>query len=94
METINKKGLVDIVSDKTNITKKDAAEIIEALFASVKEALVNGNTVDVAGFGKFSVKETAPRQGVNPATGATIEIAAGKRVTFKTSKTLKDLVNQ
>lgn len=93
METINKKALIDLVSERTNITKKDATEIVDAVFTIVKDELSSGKTVDIAGFGKFSVKESAARSGVNPATGEKIEIAASNRVVFKVSKTLKDCVN-
>ena len=93
METINKKALIDLVSERTNITKKDATEIVDAVFNTVKDELASGKTVDIAGFGKFSVKESAARSGVNPATGEKIEIAASNRVVFKVSKTLKDCVN-
>ena len=93
METINKKALIDLVSERTNITKKDATEIVDAVFNTVKDELAAGKTVDIAGFGKFSVKESAARSGVNPATGEKIEIAASNRVVFKVSKTLKDCVN-
>lgn len=92
METINKKALIDLVSEKTNITKKDAGEIIEAVFGCMKEELMKGNTIDIVGFAKISVKETAPRMGVNPSTGEKIQIAASKKIAFKASKALKDSI--
>ncbi len=92
METVNKKALVDAVSEKTGFTKKDVTAVVESVFETIGASLSEGNTVDVAGFGKFVVKERAARKGVNPATGATIEIAASRVPTFKASRTLKSII--
>lgn len=92
METVNKKALVDAVSEKTGFTKKDITAVVDAVFESVATALSEGKTVDVAGFGKFVVKERSARKGVNPATGETIEIAASRVPAFKASRTLKSII--
>lgn len=90
---MNKLELVDMVANAAHLTKKDAANALDAVLASVSSALANGEDVKLAGFGNFAVKERAARKGVNPATGETIDIAAAKSISFKAAKALKDKVN-
>lgn len=90
---MNKTELVASVAEKTAMTKKDAEKAINALFATVQEALVAGDKVQLIGFGTFETKDRAARTGRNPATGATIQIAASKNPVFKAGKALKDAVN-
>lgn len=92
MEILNKKAIVESVAEKTGLSKKDAKEVVEATFETIACALANGDKVDVSGFGKFEVKERKARMGVNPSTGASIEIAASKSVGFKAAKALKESV--
>jgi DNA-binding protein HU-beta len=61
---------------------------VDALFATVADALRRGETVELTGFGSFSVVETAARTGRNPRTGEPLAISAGRRVRFKPSKSL------
>ncbi|MDY5251857.1 MAG: HU family DNA-binding protein [Erysipelotrichaceae bacterium] len=89
---MNKKALVDAIAAKTNSTKKETTELVDAVFSTITEELSKGNTVDIAGFGKFVVNERAARTGRNPFTGETMEIAASKAPAFKASKTLKSVV--
>ncbi len=90
---MNKTELVANVADKAGLTKKDAEKAVNALFDSVQKALVEGDKVQLIGFGTFEVKERAARKGRNPQTGAEIEIAASKNPVFKAGKALKDAVN-
>ncbi len=89
---MNKTDLINAVAAKAEITKKDADKAVAAVLASIEEALVNGEKVQLIGFGTFEVKERAARTGHNPQTGATIEIAASKIPAFKASSTLKNAV--
>ena len=91
-EVLNKKGLIDVVANKLDITKKDATVAVETVFEAITEALVNGNKVDISGFGKFEVKTRAERTGINPATKETIQIPATKAPGFKAAKGLKEAV--
>lgn len=91
-EILNKKALSEIVAEKLEITKKDAALAVEATFETVMEAMSKGNKVDISGFGKFEVKERSARQGINPATKEPIQIAATKVPAFKAAKALKEAV--
>jgi len=90
---VNKTELVANVADKAGLTKKDAEKAVNALFDSVQKALVEGDKVQLIGFGTFEVKARAARKGRNPQTGAEIEIAASKNPVFKAGKALKDAVN-
>ena len=89
---MKKAELVAAVAAKANITKKDADAALAALAAVVAETLKAGDEVTVANLGSFKVKERAAREGVNPATGAKITIAASKAPAFKAAKAFKDAV--
>ena len=91
---MNKADLVAKVAEKSGLTKKDAEKAINALVASVQEALVKKDKVQLIGFGTFEVKDRAARTGRNPQTGAAIKIAASKAPVFKVGKALKDAVNK
>lgn len=87
-----KKDLADRAAEAAGITKKQAAEAVNAVFDGLLETLKDGGEASVSGFGKFTVAERSARQGVNPATGEKIEIAASKNVKFKPAKALKEAV--
>jgi DNA-binding protein HU-beta len=89
---LNKTDLINSVSEKAEVTKKDAEKVINAVFASISEALAANEKVQLVGFGTFEVKERAARVGRNPQTGETINIAAARVPTFKAGKGLKDAV--
>ncbi|MBF0189463.1 MAG: HU family DNA-binding protein [Magnetococcales bacterium] len=89
---MNKTELVEAVAKKTELTKAQTADVVEAVFASIQEELANGGQVGVIGFGTFSVSERAARTGRNPRTGKKIKIAASRIPKFKAGKGLKDAV--
>lgn len=89
---MNKMDLINSVAEKTEMTKKDAEKVINAVFDSIGEALANGEKVQLVGFGTFEVKERAARTGRNPRTGEEISIPATKVPTFKPGKTLRETV--
>ena len=76
------------------MTKKDAEKALNAVFASIEEALAKEEKVQVIGFGTFEVKAREARTGRNPQTGAEIKIPASKNPVFKAGKALKDSVNK
>ena len=90
---MNKKELVKAYSEKLGTTQKAAGEQLDALLEVITEAMVRGEEVKISGFGTFAVSERAAREGRNPMTGETIQIAASKSPKFKAAKTLKDAVN-
>lgn len=90
---MNKTELVNAIAAKTGLSKKDSDAALAATVEAITEALKAGDKVALIGFGTFEVRERSARTGKNPATGATIEIAACKAPAFKAAKALKDAVN-
>ena len=90
---MKKSELVELIATKAGITKADATRALDAFKEVVTESLSNGVKVPVSGFGTFATSERAAREGRNPQTGATVQIAARTAVTFKPAKALKEAVN-
>ncbi|ASL28847.1 HU family DNA-binding protein [Azotobacter chroococcum] len=90
---MNKAELIDVISIATDLPKVTAARALDAFTASITTALQRGNGVSLVGFGTFTVKARAAREGRNPQTGAAIQIAAAKLPSFKPDKGLKDALN-
>ena len=90
---MNKNDLVAAVAQATGTSKADAAKAVDGVFDAITGALKSGDSVQLVGFGSFSVANRAARQGRNPRTGETIQIAASKQPKFKAGKALKDAVN-
>ena len=90
---MNKTELVANVAEKAGLTKKDAEKALGAVIESIEEALVEGDKIQIIGFGTFEVKDRAARTGRNPQTGKEIKIAASRNPVFKAGKALKDAVN-
>ncbi|VRM18304.1 DNA-binding protein HU 1 [Streptococcus pneumoniae] len=88
----NKQDLIAKVAEATELTKKDSAAAVEAVFAAVADYLAAGEKVQLIGFGNFEVRERAERKGRNPQTGKEMTIAASKVPAFKAGKALKDAV--
>ena len=90
---MNKAELIASVAEKAGLTKKDAEKAVVAIFDSIQQAMVEGDKVQVIGFGTFEVKERSARAGRNPRTNETIQIPASKNPVFKAGKALKDAFN-
>lgn len=88
---MNKTDLVKAVA-ATGLTAAQAKKAVDATLAAVKESLVKGQAVQLIGFGTFAVVQKPARQGVNPATGKKITIAAKKVAKFKPGKDLAEKV--
>lgn len=90
---MNKVELIAAVAAKAGLSKKDAEKAVAAFVASVEEALVKGDKVQLIGFGTFEVRERAARVGRNPQTKTEIKIEASKQPVFKAGLALKKAVN-
>jgi DNA-binding protein HU-beta len=90
---MNKGQLIDNIAESADISKAAANRALDAFIDSVTNALVEGDSVSLIGFGSFSVKERAARTGRNPQTGGEIQIPAAKVPAFKAGKSLKDAIN-
>ena len=91
---MNKKELVNVASEKAEMTKKDAEVVVNALLESITEALSEDEKVAVHGFGSFDVRHRAARKGRNPQDGSELDIPASKTVGFKPAKKLKQIVKE
>ena len=89
-DSLNKKEIASLVADQLDTTKKESLEYVNAVFSVLFDTLAAGNTIDISGFGKFTIAQRAQRQGINPFTKEAITIPASNSVKFKASKTLKD----
>ena len=90
---MNNSDLAEQLATAQGITKADARKYVDAVFAVIADAAAAGEEVSLNGFGKFKVKESAAREGRNPATGDTIQIAASKKLSFAAAKAVKDKLN-
>jgi integration host factor subunit alpha len=91
---MTKADIVEKIQTATGFTKKDSAEIIEAVFSIMKSTLESGEKMKIAGFGNFEVKQKNDRMGRNPQTGEAITIAARQVLTFRPSTLLKQAINK
>ncbi|HET6516415.1 MAG TPA: integration host factor subunit alpha [Thermodesulfovibrionales bacterium] len=91
---MTKADLVDAVFGKVGLSKIESQNIIEMIFDTIRQTLVEGESVKVSGFGTFNVKKKNARRGRNPKTGADLEITPRKVITFKASNQLKDVVEK
>ncbi|MGN0653482.1 MAG: HU family DNA-binding protein [Oscillospiraceae bacterium] len=90
---MTKTDLINAVAAKAEITKKDADKAVAAVIASIEEALVKGEKVQIVGFGTFEVRDRKAKEAINPATKQKIKVPAKKAPVFKAGKALKDAVD-
>jgi DNA-binding protein HU-beta len=89
---MTKENLIETLHQKLGGTKRAAAEAVETIFDEIVKALSKGEEAAIARFGSFRVQKRAARSGVNPRTGAKIQIPATRVPKFRASKTLKEAV--
>ena len=90
---MNKNELIDAIAEEADLSKASAGRALDAAFNAITGALTKQDTVSLVGFGTFSVKHRAAREGRNPRSGETIQIKASNAPGFKAGKALKDAVN-
>lgn len=91
--TMTKADIVEKVYQKIGFSKKEASELVELVFSSLKDVLQRGDKVKISGFGNFVVREKNERVGRNPQTGEQIKISARRVLTFRPSQVLKAMLN-
>ena len=89
---MNKTELITITAENSGLSKKDAERVLNAAIDAITASLVNGDKVQISGFGSFETKDREARMGRNPHTKEAIEIPATRVPGFKASKALKDSV--
>jgi integration host factor subunit alpha len=90
---LTKADLVESIHEKIGFSKKEAADLVEMIFSSMKDRLGKGEKIKVSGFGNFVIREKNSRIGRNPQTGESIEISARRVLTFRPSQVLRAEVN-
>jgi integration host factor subunit alpha len=90
---VTKADIIESVYEKVGFSKKEAAEIVEMVFDTIKETLERGEKIKISGFGNFIVRDKKSRVGRNPQTGEEIEISARRVLTFRPSQVLKNALN-
>jgi len=91
-EKMNKAQLIEEVSDKTGLTKKDVRTVVDAVMETIANSLEKGEKVTLVGFGTFQVMQRKARRGRNPQTGEEIQISAKKVPKFVPGKGLREKV--
>lgn len=91
--TVTKADIVEKVYQKIGFSKKEASELVELVFGTLKDVLQNGEKVKISGFGNFVVRNKNERVGRNPQTGEQIKISARSVLTFRPSQVLKAMLN-
>ncbi len=91
---MTKADLVNSIFEKIGLSKKEAQEIVEILFDTMKQTIVEGNSIKLSGFGTFHVRKKMARRGRNPKTGEDIEITPRRVVTFRGSNQLKSAIEK
>lgn len=90
---MTKQELVEFIADKAGLTKADATRALDATLEGITEGLKKDGKVALVGFGTFSAKERAAREGINPLTKEAIKIPAKTVASFKAGSKLKDAIN-
>ncbi|MCR4726204.1 MAG: HU family DNA-binding protein [Clostridia bacterium] len=90
---MTKNELVKAIAAKAELTGAQSAKALDAFIEAVTEALKNGDKVSLVGFGSFEIKDIPAKEGINPATGAKIQIAASKKPVLKFGKAYKESFN-
>lgn len=90
---MNTTDLVEKLAAAQGLTKVAAKAVVDDVLKAIADAAAAGEEVNFPGFGKFKVQERAAREGRNPSTGATVQIAASKKLAFQPAKALKDKLN-
>ena len=91
---MTKADIAENIQASTDLTKKESAVLMEAVFSIMKKTLESGENLKISGFGSFIVKKKADRRGRNPQTGEAMTIEARRILKFKPSGLLKDAINK
>lgn len=90
---MTKADIIEAIHQKIGYSKKDAADMVELIFDTIKTTLSKGEKIKISGFGNFVVRQKKARTGRNPQTGEAITISARRVLTFKPSQVLREDVN-
>lgn len=90
---MTKSELIETLATRIDVPKKRAEDVVNAVFDSMKDALLENERIEIRGFGSFSIREYRAKQGRNPRTGETVQVDEKKSVHFKAGKELRERVD-
>lgn len=90
---MTKSEFIEIVAERMNIPKSQAYDVVNVVFDTMKDALIEEDRIELRGFGSFSIREYESRQGRNPKTGEKVKVDSKKSVHFKVGKELRERVD-
>ena len=90
---MNKADLAHALAEKNNISEKGAKMVVDKIFEIMSETMLEGQRVEIRGFGSFSVREYGAYAGHNPRTGEVVQVPAKRLPFFKTGKELRERLN-
>lgn len=90
---MNNNGLADVLASDHGLTRAHARAIVDSVLGAITDAAAKGDEIALNGFGKFRIKDSPAREGRNPSTGAAMQIAASRKLTFSPAKAVKDKLN-
>jgi integration host factor subunit alpha len=92
-KNVTRKELATAVNDRLGVSQRNAAEIVDTIFTTMKETLIDGESIKLVQFGTLAVRKKAPRRGRNPRTGDSITISKRRMISFRASKGLRERIN-
>ncbi len=90
---VTRKELAAAINDKLGVSQRNGAELVDKIFAVMKDTLISGESIKLVQFGTLTVRDKAPRRGRNPRTGESMTITKRKMVSFRPSKRLREQLN-
>lgn len=90
---VTRKELSTVVSEKLSLSQRNAAEIVDTVFSTLKNTLISGESIKLVQFGSLIVREKSPRRGRNPKTGESMMITKRQMITFRPSRQLRESLN-
>lgn len=93
-KNVTRKELALSVNEKLGISQRNAAEMVDTVFETMKNTLIGGESLKLVQFGTLSVRDKSPRRGRNPRTGESMTITKRKMVSFRPSKRLRERLNK
>ena len=91
---MNKSELIKTLAEKNDIPMEEATIVVNTFFQSIKDSMIQGDRVEIRGFGSFKVKDYQGYKGRNPKTGQSVEVKPKRLPFFRPGKELKDHLNE
>ena len=93
-KNVTRKELALSVNEKLGVSQRSASEIVDTVFATMKDTLISGESLKLVQFGTLTVRDKSPRRGRNPRTGESMIITKRQMVSFRPSKRLRERLNK